>query len=218
MPKAPSKKDSTTIKYGGAIGIMRRSTGGEARPAPDFIEKAMMLREQCNAEREATAEARKTTTSGAVNAMQNGSWEPLWQPLTVIIDSGAAETVIPHTCVMDHQIHETEASRSGICYTSATGEPIPNLGEQKIPIWTQEGTVRILTCQAAPVSRPLGSVKRMCQAGHRVVFDEEGSYIENKNTGEINWLREEDGNYVLDTYVVPSHMWSPPTTGFPGPR
>ena len=78
--------------------------------------------------------------------------------------------------------------------------------------------MRVLTCQEAPVSKPLRSVKRMCQAGHRVVFDEEGSYIENKNTGEINWLREEDGNYVLDTYVVPSHMRSPTRAGFPGPR
>ena len=54
--------------------------------------------------------------------------------------------------------------------------------------------------QAAPVERALGSVKRICQAGHRVVFDEdEGSYILNKKTGEVNWLREDNGNYVMDT-------------------
>jgi hypothetical protein len=56
------------------------------------------------------------------------------------------------------------------------------------------------------VSRPLGSVKRICQSGHRVMFDEEGSYIENKTTGEINWLREENGNYIMDLWVVPATL------------
>ena len=57
-----------------------------------------------------------------------------------------------------------------------------------------------MTFQAAPVSKPLGSV--ICAAGHRVVFDEDGSYIENKTTGEMNMLREDNGNYMLDMWVV----------------
>ena len=44
---------------------------------------------------------------------------------------------------------------------------------------------------------------RMCKAGHRVIFDEEGSYVENKETGEINWMRQENGNYMLDMWVIP---------------
>ena len=71
----------------------------------------------------------------------------------------------------------------------------------------------------APVAHALGSVKRMCQAGHRVVFDDDGSYIENKYTGEVNWLREEDGNYIMDVHVVPG-KYAPniSKSGFPGPR
>ena len=42
----------------------------------------------------------------------------------------------------------------------------------------------------------------MVLAGHRVVFDEI-SYIENKITGEVNFLREEAGNYILDVWVPP---------------
>ena len=49
----------------------------------------------------------------------------------------------------------------------------------------------------------MGSVKRMCNSGHMVVFDEEGSYVYNKTSGELNWLREENGNYMLDTWVAP---------------
>jgi len=58
--------------------------------------------------------------------------------------------------------------------------------------------------QAAPVTKPLASVKKIVQAGHKVVFDDEGSYILNKTTGEINMLREEDGNYMLDIWVQPT--------------
>ena len=105
--------------------------------------------------------------------------------------------------VPDHPILETDASRGGLNYSSATGDPIPNLGEQRLSLMTQEGTVRAMTFQAAPVDRPLGSVKRMCNSGHMVVFDEEGSYVYNKTSGELNWLREENGNYMLDTWVAP---------------
>ena len=50
--------------------------------------------------------------------------------------------------------------------------------------------------QACDVTRPLASVKKICKAGHMVIFDEEGSYIYNKVTGEINMLREDEGNYM----------------------
>ena len=59
--------------------------------------------------------------------------------------------------------------------------------------------------RAAEVSRPLASVKRICEARHTVVFDDSGSFILNKATGEINALREECGNCVLDLWVPPTN-------------
>ena len=58
--------------------------------------------------------------------------------------------------------------------------------------------------QAAEVARPLASVKRICEARHIVVFDEDGSFIYNKDTHEVNHLWEEGGNYMLDVWVPPS--------------
>ena len=55
----------------------------------------------------------------------------------------------------------------------------------------------------ASVSKPLVPVKRICSAGHTVIFDEEGSYIYNKHSGEVNVLREDGGNYMFDVYVPP---------------
>jgi hypothetical protein len=39
------------------------------------------------------------------------------------------------------------------------------------------------------------------KAGNRVVFDEDGSYIENRETGQITWLVEEGGMYALKMWV-----------------
>ena len=76
-----------------------------------------------------------------------------------------------------------------------------------------------MTFQAAPVAKPLGSFKRIFQAGHCVVFDEDGSYILNKIAGELNWLREDNGNYMLDVWIPPAFLadpnaWQSPETPF----
>ena len=55
--------------------------------------------------------------------------------------------------------------------------------------------------QAAPVAKPLGSVERICEAGHLVFFNSDGSFIYNKTTGETNWLRKENGNFMLDVWI-----------------
>ena len=106
------------------------------------------------------------------------------------MDSGAAESVIPHLLINEHPARETE--------------PIPIFGEQRLPLITREGSMRSMTLQDAPVDRPLGSVRRMCQAGYRVVFDSDGSYVLNNATKEVKWLREENGNYMLDMWVIPA--------------
>ena len=64
-------------------------------------------------------------------------------------------------CGARRQFESAKRRRThAICYSSATDEPIPNLGEQKLPMITQEGSLRMMTCQVATVVRPLGSVKR----------------------------------------------------------
>lgn len=120
------------------------------------------------------------------------------------VDSGACESVIDAAeQVPGYDIQETKASKSGLVYASATGEDIPNLGEVLLPMLTRENTKRSMKMQAAEVTRPLASVKRICEAGHVVVFDDDGSFIFNKSTGELNQLREEAGNYMFDVWVPP---------------
>jgi hypothetical protein len=131
--------------------------------------------------------------------------ETEWTKLSLVVDSGACESVIDAAEQLPgYPIMETKASRSGLTYASATGEDILNLGEVRVPMMTREGTKRSMKLQAAEVARPLASVKRICEAGHTVIFDEEGSYIINKGTGEINYLREDSGNYMFDVWIPPN--------------
>jgi hypothetical protein len=128
-----------------------------------------------------------------------------WKKLSMAVDSGACENVIDASEeVPDYKIKESKASKMGVKYASATGEEIPNLGEVLLPMMTMEGTKRSMRMQAAEVSKPLASVKRICEAGHTVVFDETGSFMYNKHTGEVNYFREESGNYMLDVWIPPS--------------
>ena len=66
-----------------------------------------------------------------------------------------------------------------------------------------------MTFQGADVAKPLGSVKRICQADRCVVFDEGGSYILNEIAGEIDWLREGTCNYMLDVWIPPASLADP---------
>ena len=46
-----------------------------------------------------------------------------------------------------------------------------------------------------------------------VVFDCKGSSIVNKQTGELNWLRNDNGNFMLDVWVPPPAAVAPYAMG-----
>ncbi len=82
---------------------------------------------------------------------------------------------------------ETNASKMRLRYAAAAGDEIQNLGEVMLPMVTAEGTRGRMKTQVAEVTKPLASVKRLREAGHTVVFDEVGSYVFNKETGQVNF-------------------------------
>ena len=87
------------------------------------------------------------------------------------------------------------------------GAQISNLGERTVEAVTESGVSTKMKFQVCPVTKALGSVSKMVQSGHRVVFDSaengEGSYIQNRATGNKTYLREENGVFVLDVWVKP---------------
>jgi hypothetical protein len=58
-----------------------------------------------------------------------------------------------------------------------------------------------MTFQVCDVKGPLGSVRRICEAGNRVVFDDYESFVENKTTGTRTPIEKVGGVYYLNLWV-----------------
>jgi hypothetical protein len=108
----------------------------------------------------------------------------------VKVDSGAAVSVAPAATFDGYKVFPTYESRQGIKYTSASGHKIPDKGIRYPYVRTSTGDVRSLGMRVADVSTPLISVYDIINKDQKVVFDSEGSYVENKNTKQrikIDW-------------------------------
>ena len=120
----------------------------------------------------------------------------------MMVDSGATETVMTENClegVID--ISEGDACKRGQHYECANGSQIHDLGERKFLGWTEEDGQKAVIAQVCAVTKNLLSVSGMTRNGHRVVFDADGSYIEDKAFGERSWMHKVNGMYMLKLWV-----------------
>ena len=125
----------------------------------------------------------------------------------ITIDSGAAVCVAPPSWCPQFKTKQSEGSKTGVHYVTASGNRIRNEGEKQIKIKTKTGDVRQMTFQIAKVTKPLCAVSKICEKGHIVVFDESGSYIKHKKTGAVIPLKKERGVYVMDAAIVGQTSW-----------
>ena len=129
-----------------------------------------------------------------------------WKKLRFCLDSGAGEIVMAEEDLPEVETSESWGSRHGQSYEVANGDEIDNEGEKKfiahmLTVNGEDSGGKGIVAQVCKVHRPLMSVKKICKNGQRVVFDDEGSYVECKSTGERLQVLEEDGEYVLDVWV-----------------
>ena len=133
-----------------------------------------------------------------LNAVNMEGWESgssgnFW----ITIDSGASENVISEKLAPRFPTKPSAGSREGVQYTTASGEAMPNRGEKDIKVVTQEGNRCMLKMQVTDVQKPLMSVARICDAGHRVIFDRSGGVIEHESSGQRTRFQREDNVYRL---------------------
>ena len=135
-----------------------------------------------------------------------------WEQISILIDSGSTETVAPEGILKGYELVSTDWSESGKGYSAANGSEIPNLGEKVVRGQTMNGMWCSMKFQVCSVTKPLGSVSRMCQAGSRVIFcpPEEGSYIEHVATKRKTFLRQSKGLYFLDMWIAPASVFTRP--------
>ena len=145
---------------------------------------------------------------GVIDAM--GKWEALKDGIT--IDSGAAENVMPKKCCERFEVKESEGSRLGVHYVAANGDLMPNEGERKVEFVTDHGEQLNMTFQVSDsIRKPLGAVSKICSKGNVVVFDDAGSYILNKQSGNYTPIEQRNGVYVVDAWLFQPH-----SVGFAG--
>ena len=130
-----------------------------------------------------------------------GEAQPEWEEIEFAVDSGATESVINEEMLPSIPVTESEASKRGVKYEVANGVRIPNLGQKQFDGMTEDESLRNIKVQVCDVNKALLSVKKIANAGNRIVFDNDASYVEDKTTGEKIWLREEGGMYMLRMWV-----------------
>ena len=137
-------------------------------------------------------------------------------PHGITVDSGAGQSVMSPDAVPEYALQPSSGQAKGQQFIGAGGERMPNMGEKRIPLMTAEGTARIATFQAASVRKPLLAVSAACDKGQMVMFDNDGSYIIERDCPEGREIRRlarqciakmslerRNGVYTLPTWVVP---------------
>ena len=132
-----------------------------------------------------------------------------WELIKVCPDSGAAKFVAPEKMCSHIPTMPSEASKKGVKYRAANGQTIPNEGEKIVNGEDVNGEKIEATWQIAGVTKPLGSVMEMADAGNRVTFDrdENGnniSRIYNKRKGKQIPSNVVGSAYEFDMWVKKS--------------
>ena len=131
----------------------------------------------------------------------------------IIVDSGAAESVLPTNWCPQAAI--IKGPKYGAQYSAANGGKIKNEGERTVTMVTRDEQWCDFKFQVADIARPLASVDKLCEAGHSVVFnpswDKRGSYILDPQDWTKTWLTRQDGVFVLETKVAPTRYQSTPS-------
>ena len=112
-----------------------------------------------------------------------------WKKVTVVVDQGAAESVMPRSMFPEIGIRQTERSKNGKGFKGPGGENIKNYGQQVMSVRTLEGFVRKSTWQVADVRRPLVSASHIIQAGNDLFIGKDEAYSMNKKKMETSVLR-----------------------------
>ena len=93
------------------------------------------------------------------------------------------------------------ASANNLNFTAANGTEIKNNGLRSIKALTNEGDGVKVDVYGADVKSNLASGMRITQSNNRIVLDSEGSYIENKLSGNKIHIRHENGCFLFDLWV-----------------
>jgi len=132
-------------------------------------------------------------------------WEDILMTLTA--DSGAGNHVLSREDAPGYKVGPSEGSRRGKGFVGVDGVRIPNEGEVELNLAGPQGKFKS-TFQVAKVTRPLMSIARICDRGHRVVFEKGHASVLNTKGEEICRFARKGNLYMIDVKL------KAPSSGF----
>ena len=128
--------------------------------------------------------------------------EDEWIEIELTADTGACDTVIPRKLCPGIPIRPSLQSLRGMEYEVADGRPLPNLGERRCLMWTENATQpRHINMQVADVHKPLLSLSRCADMGFESRFGRTMGALIDEETGEVVPLKRKGNLYVLRCWV-----------------
>ncbi len=98
----------------------------------------------------------------------------MWVLIRTAMDSAAADSVAPPSMAPKVSIDESSGSNRGQHNVSASAGRLPNMGQQRLTVQTNEGRDANAGYHIAEVSRPLTAVSATCDQGNWVVYAPNG--------------------------------------------
>ena len=137
-------------------------------------------------------------TNGQISSIPAASW----REIEVTVDSGACDTVIPTEECKEIKIHESAQSKAGMEYEVANGETIPNLGERRCLMMTENSTTpKRIAFQVADVHKALLSVTRAADMGYQCVLGKTGGWLQDESSSENIPIIRKGNLYVMRVWV-----------------
>ena len=113
------------------------------------------------------------------------------------VDSGASETVTSGYDIPEFPTVRPQGPERNTSYILPGGELIDSKGETHVDVITNAGAQCTVRMQVTDVRKSLISVSRVCDSGHRVVFESGGGYIEHLESGQRTGFERKGGVYSL---------------------
>ena len=127
------------------------------------------------------------------------SKEITWEKMTLTVDSGAPDTVVPPKFCSWSTIFHTE--KVGTEYEVANGDVVHNMGERRCVMKVSEKSGELnIAFQVVEVHKPLLAVSSITAQGHQVIFADKDDHIL-LSSGEKLPLRNVNGVFELDVWI-----------------
>ena len=127
---------------------------------------------------------------------------PEWQEIEITVDSGAYDTVMPVDMCGHISICSTPESRGGLTYEVANGECLPNVGERRCFMMTENShTMKRITFQCADVHKPLLSISRIADLGYDCNLGKDGGQLRDLVTSDTIPVHRRGNLYVIRAWV-----------------